>query len=59
MQGQSPSWSLTMQQCDQDSDLELVVCLTNKLPYWEETEDSEAHVYYCNLYDVINQQVVE
>jgi hypothetical protein len=58
MQGQSPSWSLTMQQCDKDDDLELVVCLTNKLPYWEETEDSEAHVYYCNLYDVINQQVV-
>jgi hypothetical protein len=53
MQGQSPSWSLTMQQCDQDNELELVICVQNKLPYWEETEDSEAHVYYCNLYEVV------
>jgi hypothetical protein len=54
MQGQSSSWSLTMQQCDQDDELELVICLYNKLPYWQETEESEAHVYYCNLYDDIN-----
>ncbi len=55
MKGQSPSWSLTMQQCDQDDELELVICVQNKLPYWEETENSEAHVYYCNLFDIINQ----
>jgi hypothetical protein len=55
MQGQSPSWSLTMQQCDQDEELELLICVQNVIPYWEKTEDSEAHVYYCNLYNVINQ----
>ncbi len=56
MKGQPSSWSLTMQQCDQDDELELVICVLNKLPYWEETEDSEAHVYYCNLYQVIDQK---
>ena len=59
MQGQSPSWSLTMQQCDKDDELELVICVQNKLPYWEETEESEAHVYYCNLFDVITEQLGE
>jgi hypothetical protein len=53
MKGQSSSWSVTMQQCDRDEELELVICVLNKLPYWEETEDSEAHVYYCDLYEVI------
>jgi len=55
MKGQSPSWSLTMQQCDDDDDPELVVCVQNELPFWEKTEESEAHVYYCNLYDIISE----
>lgn len=54
MKGQSSSWSLTMQNCDEDIELELVVCVQNKLPYWHETEDSEAHVYYCDIYSVLN-----